>query len=127
MRDTSKRDRAKLRQTSTSVSLEKSSGRCKTGSEACSSVSRCVAQSFEETLRETLCKAIQNGYDGVDISHIEIEGLSTHSKLDVWRVNRWSDEPEQSDQYCRRYDFRYYDRERLHQEIQYRGWPSVFD
>lgn len=128
MRDTSERDRTKLRQTSTSVSPKKSSERRKTGSGACSSVSRCVAQSFEETLRETLCEAIQNGYDGIDIYHTEMEGLSTHSRLDVWQVNKWCEEPaEQSENYNRRYDFRYYDREQLYKEIYYRGWPSIFD
>lgn len=107
---------------------ESVSRRAVTKEKACSTVSKVVADSFKETLQETLCQALQDGYNGVDISHIEIEGFSTHSKLDVWQADKWHKEPpEQSREHCQRYDFRYYDRKRLFENIKYCEWPSLLN
>lgn len=60
--------------------------------------------------------------------YLLIEELFTHSKLDVWQANKWHEEPpECPGEYCRRYDFRYYNRERLFKNIKYRGWPSLLN
>ncbi len=77
-------------------------------------VSQVVYHSYVETLRKTLIRAIKKGYAGVDVIHLEIEGLSPHSKLDIWQARKWKKEPpEVLNEQCWRYDFRYYDRERL--------------
>lgn len=77
-------------------------------------VSYVVYHLYVETLRKTLIRALQQGYAGVDIIHLKIEGLSPHSKLDIWEAQKWTEEPpEFRPEHSRRYDFRYYDRERL--------------
>ena len=77
-------------------------------------VSHVVYRLYMETLRKTLIRAVTKGYAGVDVLHLEIEGLSPHSKLDIWQARKWKKEPpELPSNQGRRYDFRYYDRERL--------------
>lgn len=77
-------------------------------------VSYVVYHAYVETLRETLMRALRQGYAGVDILHLTIEGLSPHSKLDLWEARKWTgDPPEYRPEDSQRYDFRYYDRERL--------------
>jgi hypothetical protein len=129
MTDESEESNTNSRQPSKSSNIDESISRgIATEERMDNTVSRVVAHSFKETLKETLCQALQDGYNGVDISHIEIEGLSTHSKLDVWQVTKWHEEPpECPGEYCRRYDFRYHDRERLFKDIKYGGWPSLLN
>lgn len=77
-------------------------------------VSYVVYQLYVESLRKTLIRALRQGYAGVDVIHSKIEGLSPHSKLDMWEARKWTgDPPEYRPEHSRRYDFRYYDRERL--------------
>ena len=77
-------------------------------------VSYVVYHLYVETLRKTLIRALRQGYAGVDIIHLNIEGLSPHSKLDIWEARKWTGDPPQCrSEHSRRYDFRYYDRERL--------------
>lgn len=77
-------------------------------------LSRVVRHSYMETLREALVRTIEEGYAGADVVHLEVEGLSPRSRLDVWQVRKWTKSPPASPHGHRlRYDFRYYDRERL--------------
>lgn len=93
----------------------------------CSPIRQVMTCLYENALRETLCQAIQDGYAGVDVSHIEIECLSTHSTLDVWQARTWHKEPsERPNNHGRRYDFRYYDREQLLKDIKHGEVLSLF-
>lgn len=77
-------------------------------------VRRVVRRSYVETLREALVRALEEGYAGADVVHLEAEGLSPRSRSDVWQVRKWTESPPTSPREHRlRYDFRYYDRERL--------------
>ena len=92
----------------------RSSNRIETRDDGCDTASRIVRHSYAETLRETLIRAVREGYAGVDVIHLEIEGASPRSKLDVWQARKWKSEPpEPLRERSRRYDFRYYDREGL--------------
>lgn len=69
---------------------------------------------YRERLQEVLLQALRQGYAGVDITHLQIEEWSSHSKLDVWQARKWTEEmPDIDTERTRRYDFRYYDRKRL--------------
>lgn len=93
----------------------------------CNPIRQVMTCLYEEALRETLCQSIQDGYAGVDISHIEIECLSTHSTLDVWQARTWHKEPsERLNNHGQRYDFRYYDREQLLKDIRHSEVLSLF-
>lgn len=76
-------------------------------------VGRVVRRSYGEALREALVRALEEGYAGADVVHLEVEGLP-RSRSDVWQVRKWTESPPASPREHRlRYDFRYYDRERL--------------
>lgn len=73
-----------------------------------------VSSAYARKLKETLRRAVRDGYDGVDIVHDRVEVLFGGPRTSVWRAEKWRDEPSTTpDGSYRRYDFRYYDREAL--------------
>lgn len=93
---------------------QQSDGQSRIHAETRDAVSYVVYRLYVETLRETLIRALRQGYAGLDVIHRNSEGLSPHSKLDSWEARKWTgDPPECQPDHSRRYDFRYYNRERL--------------
>lgn len=82
-------------------------------------VSQVVYHLYVGTLRKTLIRAVKKGYAGVDIIYLEIDRLSPHSKLDIWQARKWKKKlPELVSERSRRYDFGYYDQERLIEDLE---------
>lgn len=87
-------------------------------------VSRIVDRRYGRTLRKALKRALREGYDGVDVIHIELECLSSRSSMDVWRMRKWREEPpELPVDNGTRLDFRYYDRRALLRALEYGERP----
>lgn len=94
------------------------------GPEKRDAVSRIVDRQYGRTLRNAVERAIEEGYNGVDVSHIELECLSRRSKMDVWQMQKWHEEPpEPPAEHGTRFDFRYYDRRALLQALKYGERP----
>lgn len=88
-------------------------------------VARTMTRTYDERLKETLRRAVRNGYDGVDIVHDEVEFLFKGPRTSAWRAKKWRDEPPATDGGNREwYDFRYYDRESLLYALEHEEWPD---
>jgi hypothetical protein len=83
-----------------------------------------LQHSYQNRLVETLQQAIRNGYDGVDVSHLELQSMNGR-QLDVWQATKWETEPPSpvEDSY-HRYDFRYYDHASLLANLSHGEWPG---
>lgn len=88
-------------------------------------VAHTVSSAYVRKLKETLSRAVRDGYDGVDVVHDEIEFLFEGPRTSAWRARKWRDEPSSTlDENYRRYDFRYYDRESLLHLLENEEWPE---
>lgn len=68
-----------------------------------------LEHSYQKQLFETLQHALRDGYNGVDVVHLEVQSLNGFG-LDVWQAMKWDTEPQATpEDSCQRYDFRYYD------------------
>ncbi|ADJ15618.1 hypothetical protein [Halalkalicoccus jeotgali] len=85
-----------------------------------------IRRSYARTLRRTVIRAVRDGYDGVDVSHTEIQYVGEGAGLDVWRAEPWTDDPPTLPAgRGRRYDFRYYDRPALLNRLERGEWPLL--
>lgn len=88
-------------------------------------VARTMTNTYDERLKETLRRAVRDGYDGVDIVHDEVEFLFKGPRTSAWRAKKWRDEPPPTaDGNRERYDFRYYDRTSLLYFLEHEEWPE---
>jgi hypothetical protein len=88
-------------------------------------IARTISSAYARKLKETLRRAIDDGYDGVDVVHDEVEFLFEGPRTSAWRAKKWCDEPSSTpDESYQRYDFRYYDRESLLRFLETEEWPE---
>lgn len=80
---------------------------------------------YRKRLLETLQRAVRNGYNGVDVVHLELQSMNGLG-LDVWQATRWETEPQSTpEDHHQRYDFRYYDRASLLASLSDGEWPGT--
>lgn len=88
-------------------------------------VARTMTSAYARRLKETLRRAVRDGYDGVDVAHEEVQFLFEGPRTAAWCARKWRDEPSATiDGGYRRYDFRYYDRESLLSFLESEEWPG---
>jgi hypothetical protein len=83
-----------------------------------------LQHSYRKQLFETLQHALQEGYHGVDVVHLEVQSLNGF-KRNLWQATKWNTEPLSTpDDSGQRYDFRYYDHASLLVTLSDGDWPE---
>lgn len=84
-----------------------------------------LEHSYQKRLFETLQHALQDGYNGVDVVHLELQSLNGCGQH-VWQATKWETEPRSTpEDSCQRYDFRYYDNASLLASLSDGEWPGT--
>ncbi|KYH24607.1 hypothetical protein HAPAU_35900 [Halalkalicoccus paucihalophilus] len=88
-------------------------------------ISCLLHQSYRKQLVETVQKALQNGYAGIDIQCL-IHQSGRGVELILWQAHYWDSEPiDVGEEWFERYDFRFYDRETLCERLSRGELPAA--